>query len=315
MKFENCEEKISVIVPVFRVEKYLDDCVMSLTKQTYSNLEIILVDDGSDDFCPEMCDRWGACDERIVVLHKKNGGLSDARNAGLDVATGNYISYVDSDDVVDSHFIERLYDLMKNKDCDIAICGIKKFADGDKIPSDCEEYTLSEYRYVQPIQCFYKTNALYDAAWNKLYKRSVIGELRFPIGKLHEDVYTTYKVIMNSRKVGITQDKLYFYRQRGNSITGGNSNIPKIDIEQALWQRIAYFEKINHTVYAEAQNTYLRNTSIILKQWKKKKYSIDDNHVKKINERRRIVFRKFLCDTDIGFIYRLKTLFRTLIPK
>lgn len=277
---------VSIIVPVYHVEKYLDDCVESILQQTYSNFELILVDDGSDDNCPQKCDAWGEKDTRIKVIHKSNGGLSDARNAGIEIARGEYIAFVDADDFVHGHYIEELLNIIEEKNCDIAICNFQKFMDGSPVENKELKRT---FRCLQPAECYRSTDAFYDVAWNKLYKRSVIGNIRFPYRKLHEDVYTTYKIIFSAKRIGTTSDELYYYRQRGDSIIGNQAGAPGIDIEEALWERIAFFSERDPRAYGESIIAYISNVSKIQKSIRQKKIAIRceqaitlDNHIKKV---------------------------------
>lgn len=270
---------VSIIVPVYHVEKYLDDCVRSLTEQTYPDLEIILVDDGSDDMCPEMCDRWAEKDKRIKVIHKTNGGLSDARNAGLDAAKGEFAAFVDSDDLVHQNFVDALISVMKNNaECDIAICGFEKFTDGSALPQNKYDNSVS---YIRPKDCFLQTDAFFDVAWNKLYRRSIVGDIRFPYRKLHEDIYTTYKYVFSARQIGVINAGLYYYRRREDSIIGKHENYPAIDIEAALWERTDFFKTKGDDIYGEALNAYITNAVRILKGFKLGKV---EGNIEQINE-------------------------------
>ena len=177
---------ISVIVPVYDVERYLARCIDSILAQTYQNLEIFLVDDGSPDRCGEICDAYAEKDNRIQVIHKKNGGLSDARNAALDICTGEYISFVDSDDYVSDDFIETMHHAIKDYQAKLAVCGIMKFDESGKIsvdyaPSDTEKCVSGEEMVEMTIWR--------PAAWNKLYHRSLFEGIRYPFGKLYEDLF------------------------------------------------------------------------------------------------------------------------------
>ncbi len=299
-------KKVSVIVPIYRVEKYLEVCVLSLLNQTYQNLEIILVDDGSDDNCPEICDKLSQKDKRIVVIHKENGGLSDARNTGLKIATGEFIAFVDSDDIVDSMFIECLYNIIENEKCDISICGIQKFK---------SEVNVTENRkrdedivIISPIECFYKTDALFEVAWNKLYKRDIFGKITYPLGKVHEDIYTTYKVIMRAFKIGITSEQLYFYRQRTDSITGGIENLPKLDIEQAYWERVSYFKKFDNKAYTEALKAYSVNVVKLLSAIKKRQIPANSQRVETFKMRCQKVLKQVICSRRVTLLKKFEIL-------
>lgn len=215
-------DKVSVIVPVYNVEKYLDECVNSIINQSYSNLEIILVDDGSSDTSGQKCDTYKAVDNRIKVIHKKNGGLSDARNVGIEIATGEYIALIDSDDYISSIFIESLVKEINCVDCKIvALSWQKDFWDGEKDKINLE---------TNPQKIIYERKSSKDAlelmlyqqiptgAQFKLYHRSVFENIRFPYGYYYEDVATTYKLFEDTLYVVIATGDLYAYRKRKSSI-------------------------------------------------------------------------------------------------
>ena len=181
---------ISVIVPVYKVEEYLDECVQSLINQTYTNLEIILVDDGSPDGCPQMCDDWAMRDARIKVIHKKNGGLSDARNAGLDICTGDYVAFVDSDDWIKPEMYRYMYDAIKREKADICACNIISCYPNREVSWGGKAYTVGDSETM--LDRLYSDSAFPVCAWNKLYRRELWQEFRFPVGKICEDAFTTY---------------------------------------------------------------------------------------------------------------------------
>lgn len=217
MKINN--ELISVIVPCYNVEKYLDECISSIVNQTYNNLEIILVDDGSPDKCPKICDEWSQKDLRIKVIHKENGGLSSARNAGLDIAKGKYISFVDSDDFIEKDFIEFLYTNLIKHNGDISCCGYYHYFNSD----------LKEIRHFKNVELsmdscegIKKMNTIGYfgvGSWNKLYKNELFENTRFPVGKLSEDWFILYKLIHKANKIYYDSQPKYYYRQRFGSIT------------------------------------------------------------------------------------------------
>ena len=205
---------ISVIVPVYNVEKYLERCVNSIINQTYQNLEIILVDDGSPDNCGAICDEFAEMDNRIKVIHKENGGLSSARNTGLDIATGEYIAFVDSDDWLELDTYEWFISAIK--DNDIAICGHRTVSKGCEIVVDIFEDEFLDYDSLW-TEIFVKLN---NAAWNKLYKASIIKDLKFQIGILHgEDLIFNLNYIKNCKSGVINRTPLYNYYKREGSIT------------------------------------------------------------------------------------------------
>lgn len=214
---------ISVVVPVYGVEPYLCQCVDSIITQTYEHLEIILVDDGSPDGCPEICDEYSRRDNRIRVIHKQNGGLSDARNAGVEEASGEYVAFIDSDDWVDREYIEKLYDAIVRAGAEIAVCNCDLVCDDGKIrkPTWLIKNNHTQSRE-QIIKTFLLGGTTYDVvAWNKLYKAELFTatRIRFPKGKINEDNYTTYKLIDAAKNVVYIVNPLLKYRQRNGSIT------------------------------------------------------------------------------------------------
>ncbi len=217
-------EKISVIVPVYKVEALLSACVESIIGQTYENLEIILVDDGSPDSCPRLCDEWAERDGRIKVIHQRNRGLSGARNSALDIATGDYVTFVDSDDTVHPEMCKTLYDAMKRDGSDIAVGGYRIFSDSDLLEhksfTDGEKASTA----VQSEELFVGGEG-YDRpeAWGKLYKREVFSTLRFKEGIYYEDVHLIPYVLKNSVTVSFCSAQVYDYRQNPTHATIMNS--------------------------------------------------------------------------------------------
>ena len=234
---------ISVIVPIYKVEAYLDRCVRSIAEQTYENLEIILVDDGSPDSCGAMCDAWAEHDHRVKVIHKENGGLSDARNAGLAVAIGEMIAFVDSDDSIEPEFLEKLHGVLVKQDADIAVCAVS-FVD--------EEGNVLRQRHTAQVQSMDKMEALYrlvledgiyQTVWNKLYRREVIGKTAFAAGKCHEDEFWTYQVFDRIEKLAVVSQPMYNYLQRTSSIMGLGYNPRRLDGLEARFLRMDYLQK------------------------------------------------------------------------
>ena len=223
---------ISVIVPIYRVEKYLDKCVTSILEQTYTDIEVILVDDGSPDDCGARCDEWAKRDARIRVVHKENGGLSDARNAGLDIACGTYVSFIDSDDYIEPHMLEVLYRGIVESSADMAACGINNVYGGVLKPQ-CKE----EKQFVcDGEQAFAKLmigTEIPASICNKMIRRDIIGEQRFPVGRLYEDAFFTTELIPKVEKVWVTTEPLYYYVHRQRSITTENFNSKGMDVIHA----------------------------------------------------------------------------------
>ncbi len=217
------KNKISVIVPIYNVENYLNRCVDSILNSTYKNLEIILVDDGSTDNCSKICDDYLKKDSRIQVVHKKNGGLSDARNKGLDLATGEYISFIDSDDCINKNMLSYLMKILLKNSCDIAVCDFSIFY--DKFPNDVmllndsDDYKILSSKKALSL-LLYGSESHGDYAWNKLYKKKLFDDIRYPVGKKMEDIGTTYKLYYKADRIVISNKKLYYYFQRNDSILG-----------------------------------------------------------------------------------------------
>lgn len=228
---------ISIVVPIYNVDRYLEKCIDSIVKQTYTNLEIILVDDGSTDSCPEICDKYKEKDSRIIVIHKKNGGLSDARNSGILIAKGKYICFIDSDDCVALNYVERLYEKILTKKCDIAVCSYDKVY--DTVETFKQIHTGSEIIFdnIEAIKDLFECDSFMGPmAWNKMYLTSLFRnhEILYPYGKINEDNFTTYKLFFHSKRIVYFDESLYFYMQRTDSITGLEFNEKRLDILQCL---------------------------------------------------------------------------------
>lgn len=212
-------ELISVIVPIYKVEQYLDDCVQSIVNQTYQKLEIILVDDGSPDGCPGLCDEWAKKDSRIRVIHQQNAGLSAARNAGLEIAQGDYIGFVDSDDYIANDMYEQLIAALKGTDKNTAACLIARVFDDGRIVADkpsCEDNVIMGAAQAVDAS-FYKK--VCNAVWCKLYAKTVFENLRFPVGEVNEDYPVMIPVIIRSDGMVLVNKAMYYYRKREGSIT------------------------------------------------------------------------------------------------
>lgn len=212
------EELISIIVPVYKVEKYIHECIDSILSQTYKNIELLLIDDGSPDNCPRICDNYALKDKRIKVYHKKNGGLSDARNFGIDNSTGKYLMFIDSDDYIEKDMVELLYKNLKLNNADISICDCTFIYKDKKIKNDKRTDFLVMNRE-QALSELNKQNGFGFAAWNKLYKKEIFKKIRFPIGKINEDWYIMYKIFSQVKKAVYQPDSKYNYRQRKSSIS------------------------------------------------------------------------------------------------
>lgn len=252
---------ISVIVPIYRVEEYLNQCIESIVNQTYSKLQIILVDDGSPDHCGEMCEDWARRDKRIKVLHKKNGGLSDARNAGLEVASGNYIAFVDSDDWIEPHMYETMLSVLIKENADLVACGIvDSYPDKDVIHSS--GYTVGESEKF--LKMIYQNTTFPVSACNKLYKKNLWDDFEFPVGKLCEDAFTTYLLLDRASKIVQIPDGLYHYRIRESSIMTSKFKPERMDEEEAWRQNYQYMQKHHPELAKYAYDFYLQKVNVLL---------------------------------------------------
>lgn len=237
------ESLISVIVPIYKVERYLDKCINSIINQTYKNLEIILVDDGSPDKCSQMCDEWATKDSRIIVIHKDNGGLSDARNVGLDIASGEYISFVDSDDYIHPEMISILYDVIVKTEANIVQCDFRKVKDNEYVDANINSYEIFTFNTEQALESLIKETPLKQVVWNKLYKKEIFNELRFEVGKVNEDDFFTYQAFAISNKVSYINKELYYYLLRESSIMGQQFNIKRLDGLEARFRRYEFIKE------------------------------------------------------------------------
>lgn len=223
-------ELVSVVIPVYNVEKYLCRCINSVLAQSYRNLEIILVDDGSTDNSPAICDAFVKKDIRIKVFHKKNGGLSDARNYAYQYISGEYVTFIDSDDWVDRFYIENLYHAIKMDDSDISCSWFINVFDESKKDNGVND--LFDYHCFSNIEAMKKMlfqDGIETSAWGKLYKANLIKYYKYPVGKLYEDIPVTYQCIKHSKKIGVIKNVDYFYFQRPNSIQNTNFTLKKLD--------------------------------------------------------------------------------------
>lgn len=232
---------ISVIIPVYNVEKYIRECLNSVINQTYKKLEIILVDDGSLDKSGDICDEYKLKDDRIKVIHKENGGLSDARNAGMKIATGKFIQFIDSDDFIDKDMIEMLYDLVIENDGDISMCS-NYILEGKKKTSNCsgEKYIYNRIEALREILLDEKVRSY---AWNKLIKRELLKNIEFPKGKVFEDQLTIPRIFERSSKIVFLDIPKYYYRQREGSILNTQTNELRLAYINATQEMNKYIEE------------------------------------------------------------------------
>lgn len=258
------KDLISVVVPIYNVEKYIENCIKSIINQTYDNLEIILVDDGSKDNCGKICDEYATKDNRIKVMHKENGGLSDARNCGLEISNGKYVIFIDSDDWIEKNMIELLYSNIIKANADISIC--------EFVEEDEQGKVVSQKIYDNETVVFDSEGAIKDLiiqktltnhAWNKLYSKKIFNNVRYPKGQLMEDISTTYKLFENSKKIIYQNTALYHYLQRSKSILGNITRRRIDDQDKAINERNEYLQNKYPQLIKEIEIDNLKNVKTL----------------------------------------------------
>lgn len=248
------EPLISVIVPVYRVEAYLRQCVDSICNQTYQNLEIILVDDGSPDRCGEICDFYAAQDARISVIHKKNGGLSDARNAGMAMSRGDYLIFVDSDDLLPPDAVRTLINFALSEDAALVIGDHIRFT--EKIPEKNivhQETAIRTFTGVEAMKDMLENGC---ASWARLYRREIHQYIQFPVGEINEDEAIVLRILENCKKVVKINSVVYFYRCRPESITTSFFSIKKMDWAKHCADNLEYVRKYHPELVVDAAARY-----------------------------------------------------------
>lgn len=283
---------ISVIIPIYNVEKYLRTCLNSIINQTFRDLEIILVDDGSSDSSYDICEEYKKSDSRIVVLHKSNLGLSEARNKGIDLAKGDWIYFLDSDDWIEIDAIDKLYKFAQLNNCDI-VQGNHFYAYEEYLlyrkPSRKEKknHILSRE---ETMKCLIINDRIKNFAWGKLYKTNLIRDLKFPVGKYFEDSFWQHNVIDRVNRYGIIDKPLYYYRQRTDSISGQLSSI-RINLLEGNHQRLEFIKQkypsLEQLMKVQYDNLYYsiyqpKNTRFIVRNLFKRIYNRLHNQYAKI---------------------------------
>lgn len=232
---------ISIIVPVYNVEKYLEKCIESIINQTYKNLQIILVDDGSKDNSGKICDEFKLKDNRIEVIHKTNGGLSDARNAGLKIAKGDYIGFVDSDDYIEKDMFETLVGLIEKNNADISIVSFYEIYN-NLIIGVRNSKELIELSKIEAIRELLIDNRIQSYAWNKLFKKELFKDLEFPVNKNFEDIATTLLLFEKADKVVLYEEPKYYYQRRDDSIVGIRNYKTYKDYLDVIYNKFFYLD-------------------------------------------------------------------------
>ena len=284
------ETAISVIVPVYRVEKYLPACIDSILNQTFTAFELILVDDGSPDRCPEICDEVARRDARVRVIHQANAGLSAARNAGIEAAHGAWLSFVDSDDYIAPHFCEKLYQTAQRTNADCVMCSVQNVDESGKLIDSALMRVADEVKTGREVLRKIGRDDVtpYLTAWNKLYRRKLFNTLRYPAGRQNEDVFVFAELFCQVQRAVCVAEPLYFYRKRIGSIMNSVVTLRNLD---EMWAYVNCFEHLQQDdeestlketekrVFAKLTGVYYRVTeedrySNKMKQAKKAQWNI-----------------------------------------
>ena len=284
------ETAISVIVPIYRVEKYLPACIDSILNQTFTDFELILVDDGSPDRCPEICDETAKRDARVRVIHQANAGLSAARNAGIEIAHGEWLGFVDSDDYIAPQFYEKLYQTAQRTDADCVMCSVQNVDESGKSIDSALMRVADEVKTGQEVlQKIGRDDVTpYLTAGNKLYRRKLFNTLRYPAGRQNEDVFVFAELFCQVQRAACVAEPLYFYRKRIDSIMNSAVKLRNLD---EMWAYVNCFEHLQQDneesilketekrVFAKLTGVYYRVTeedrySNKMKQAKKAQWNI-----------------------------------------
>lgn len=272
------QPKVSIIVPIYNVEKYIHKCIDSILSQTFTDFELILVDDGSPDKCGEICEQYALKDNRIKVVHKENGGLSDARNAGIDVASGKYIYFIDSDDWISPNSIISLLNFAEDNQCEIVQGGFyyayenQMLYSNGKIKENSEPFCIDREEAMMEL---IKNNYIKNFAWGKLYLTSIVKEHKFLKGVYFEDSYWQHLIIHEITKYGIIPSPLYFYIQRASSISGDFS-IRNLDLLKGYESRISFIE----VYYPQFYNLVIDKFWEVASNFYRMSKKINDNTIK-----------------------------------
>ena len=238
-------KKVSVIVPIYKVEQYIEKCVRSIMNQTYKNLEIILIDDGSPDHSGRICDELASLDNRIRVIHKENDGVSNARNTGISISKGDYIYFIDGDDYAELNAIETLVSYAEKEESDLVIADINIVDEQGNYLGETNGENEDEYRVFTSVEAADYFMKLDWGPWNKLYKREVHQDVRFPSHKIHEDEAIMFQLFANSHKIVYIHNKLYNYIKRGESTTTSSYSIRKMDWYDAWINNIEFVKEFS----------------------------------------------------------------------
>lgn len=284
------ENKVSIVVPVYNVEKYLRKCIESIRNQTYQNIEIIVVNDGTKDGSLEIAKEQEKIDNRIKIISQENQGLSEARNTGIRNATGKYICFIDSDDFVHENYVKSLLENAIKENADISVCDFYYINEEGKMwnQKNKEPKLYSNIEGIKDILLDCQNTEV--MTWNKLYKLSLFREheIYFPKGKIHEDNFTTYRLYYFANKISFIPDKLYYYLQRSNSIMGKKFNVKRLDILQAVEETRNFFQNKNINLSSELDYYEIMTKIGILNNMLRDGYEEKENMINEIHSNKKV---------------------------
>ena len=306
-------ELVSIIVPVYNVQKYINKCIESMLRQTYTNIEIVLVDDGSTDNSGMICDKYALDDDRIVVIHKENGGQSDARNAGIDKSTGEYICFVDGDDCIEENMIELLYENLVNRNADISICNYHSRYERDG--SKSKEITVKDvvWSRVDFWNNYYNENQYYCVVlWNKMFRKKLFENVRFPVGRISEDAWVMGELVSRAETICASDMDCYEYTIRNGSSMQTSLLISWLSAVGACIERMSYFEEDKDYVNLNKNMSYIIRTMVNTKineafpdvrdEYKKDKCNVKKvykNYRKLLNSKTRFQYNIFMISEKL----------------
>lgn len=290
------EEMISVIVPVYMGEQWLNRCIEAIRNQSFQNLEIVLVDDGSPDNSGQICDETAAIDDRIKVVHKENGGLSDARNAGIKAAAGKYIMFVDEDDYIHPDMAKILYQTLKKTEADIVVCDFLPISDKEKVIYPKIDLTAEPkcFEGQEIMNQLYYRNLMTVVAWNKLYRKEVFEKHGYIKGRVHDDESAIHFILHACRRTAYIDEKLYYYVQREGSITSNRKWNYYSDGWQAYGERLAFLEENGYAEMASFTKEHMLH--YVVTYYKMLRGSAQADEVKK---QMRLTFKELLRDEEL----------------
>lgn len=308
---------VSVIVPIYNVENYLARCINSLLQQTYSNIEILLINDGSEDNCELICQEFLARDNRIRYYKKENGGLSSARNFGIDRANGEYLVFVDSDDYVSKEMIKVLLDTSLSNNADMVECAFLEFYENETVNDSNVDNALNNKSYApyEAINSLICNTGITPIAWNKIYKKEIFDELRYKVGIYHEDEEIIVKLLSTCKKICKINNPLYFYMKREGSITNSKFNKKHLDIIKIMDERIKILKRLNCNKHLISL-TIVRFSNICNELYAK--MLVSNAHLENEKENLIILRKKlitYVLKSNAPLLKKLKALQYYLFPK